>query len=179
MSIPAPQAEAAAALREMVGAAPVETHVSAVYIGRDAALKLKKAVALGFLDFTMLAERERLLRRELALNQPFAPGLYRDVVPLIRAADGRLRLGFDEKGPDEAGPDEAGPPVEWVLRMAPVAPADFLDAAAAADGLDAARLDALADAVAAMHAALPPAAAVPDFAAVLAGNARAALAAGL
>ncbi|RYJ03168.1 MAG: hypothetical protein EON47_05030, partial [Acetobacteraceae bacterium] len=123
-------------------------------------------VALGFLDFTALTERERLLRRELALNQPFAPGLYRDVVPITRAADGRLAL------------DGAGEAVDWVLRLAPVPPGDFLDAVAAAGGLDDARLDALADAVAAMHAALPPAA-PPDFARVITGNARACRRAGL
>ena len=166
MSIPAPQAEVAALLRRLTGAAPIETHISAVFVGPEQALKLKKAVALGFLDFTALAERERLLRREWEINHPFAPGLYRDVQPVTRAPDGTLAL---------AG---AGEPVDWVLRMAPVPPGDFLDAVAARDGLDEARLDAMADAVAAMHAALPPAAA-PPFPPVLEGNVRAALAAGL
>jgi aminoglycoside phosphotransferase family enzyme len=171
VTIPAPQAEAAALLRRLAGAAPVETHISAVFIGRSEVWKLKKAVALGFLDFTALTERERLLRRELELNRPFAPGLYRDVLPITRAADGTLAL------------DGAGEAVDWVLRLAPVPPGDFLDAVAASGGLDAARLDAprldeLADAVAAMHAALP-AAAAPDFARVIAGNARACRRAGL
>ena len=170
MTIPAPQAETASLLRRLTGAAPIETHISAVFVGPAAALKLKKAVALGFLDFTAPAERARLLRRELELNRPFAPGLYRDVVAVTRGADGRLAL------------DGPGEPVDWVLRMAPVPAADFLDAVAAAGGLDEARLDALADAVVAMHAALPPLAAgtpPPDLAPVLEGNARAALAAGL
>lgn len=167
MSIPAPQAGVAALLRRLTGAAPIETHISAVFVGADAALKLKKAVALGFLDFTVPAERARLLRRELEINRPFAPGLYRDVLPVTRAADGTLAL------------DGSGEPVDWVLRMAPVPPGDFLDAVAAAGGLDEARQDALADAVAAMHAALPPAAAPPPFLPVLEGNRRACLAAGL
>ncbi|MDN3568893.1 hypothetical protein QWZ14_31330, partial [Paeniroseomonas aquatica] len=144
MTIPAPQAETASLLRRLTGAAPIETHISAVFVGPAAALKLKKAVAFGFLDFTAPAERARLLRRELELNRPFAPGLYRDVVAVTRGADGRLAL------------DGPGEPVDWVLRMAPVPAADFLDAVAAAGGLDEARLDALADAVVAMHAALPP-----------------------
>ncbi len=165
MSLPAAQAEAGALLARLAGAAPVETHISAVYVGREDAWKLKKAVALGFLDFTRLAERERLLRRELALNAPFAPALYREVVPVTRGADGALRLGG------------AGEPLEWVLRMAPLPPGDFLEAQVA-EGLDAARLDALADAVFAMHAALP-AEAAPGFRAVIEGNGRAALGAGL
>ena len=165
MSLPAAQAEVGALLARLAGAAPVETHVSAVYVGQEDAWKLKKAVALGFLDFTSLAERERLLRRELALNAPFAPGLYREVVPITRGEDGALALG---------GP---GDPVEWVLRMAPLPPGDILGAQAAG-AFDAARLDALADAVFAMHAALPPQAA-PGFRTVIEGNGRAALAAGL
>ena len=141
--IPAAQQEAAALLRRLTGAAPLETHVSAVFVGREDAFKLKKAVRLGFLDFSTLAAREHFCRRELALNQGFAPGLYRDVLPITRGPDGAPRLGGEGKA------------LEWVLRMAPVPAGDFLDAVAERGGLDAALLDALGDAVAAMHAALP------------------------
>ena len=37
--------------------------------------------------------RRRFALRELELNQPAAPGLYRDVVPIVRRADGSLALG--------------------------------------------------------------------------------------
>jgi len=164
VSVPAPQAEVAALLRGLVGADPVETHISAVFVGPDDAWKLKKAVALGFLDFSTLAAREHFLRRELAVNQPFAPGLYRAVVAVTRDAGGGLRLGG------------AGKPVEWLLRMAPIPPGDFLDAGAA---LSPARLDEVADVVAACHAALPSAAADGSLTAVIAGNAEAAGRAGL
>jgi hypothetical protein len=108
----------------------------------------------------------------LEVNRDFAPELYRDVVPVTRAPSGGLELGGD------------GEPVDWVLRMAPVPPADFLDAAAVRGGGPAPELlDEAADAVAAMHAALPPApAGVDAVAAVMAaldGTRRAALAAGL
>jgi aminoglycoside phosphotransferase family enzyme/predicted kinase len=135
--IPPGQSETAAFLARVSGASPIETHISAVFVGRDTVWKMKKAVALGFLDFTRLEDRERFCRRELALNQPHAPGLYRDVVQVTRGADGALREGGD------------GPPVEWLVRMAPVPPGDFLDRITP----DAALLDATADAVAAMHAA--------------------------
>ncbi len=46
-----------------------------------------------------------MLRRELALNQPVAPEIYVDVIPVTREADGCFALGGD------------GSPVEWVLRM--------------------------------------------------------------
>ncbi|RAI59275.1 bifunctional aminoglycoside phosphotransferase/ATP-binding protein [Roseicella frigidaeris] len=168
--IPPAQAGTAALLRRLTGAEPIETHISAVFVGREAAWKLKKAVALGFLDFSKLAARAHFLRRELEINQPFAPALYRGLVPVTRAPDGGLAL------------DGEGEVVEWVLRMAPVPAADFLDAVAARQGLEPARLDAVADAVFAQHAALPPVAGIdaPDaLRRVLAGNGTAARAAGL
>ena len=99
--IPEEQRPAAALLGRLTGAAaPIETHISAVFVGPDAAFKLKKAVDLGFLDFTALEARERFARRELEINARFAPGLYRDVVPnrgaiLIPTRDGEQgRFGF-------------------------------------------------------------------------------------
>lgn len=169
MSIPPTQAEANALLARLSGAAPVETHISAVYVGRDCAWKLKKAVALGFLDFRRTEDRERFCRRELALNAPQAPGLYRDVVAITRGDDGALRIGGE------------GAAVDWVLRMDPVPAGDFLDAVAARGELTAPLLDAAADAVAAMHAAAERT--TPDapaaMARILEGNVPAALRAGL
>jgi aminoglycoside phosphotransferase family enzyme/predicted kinase len=164
VTIPAEQAEVAALLRRLSGAEPIETHISAVFVGPDTAWKLKKAVTLGFLDFAPLAAREGFARRELALNQLLAPGLYRDVVPVTRAPDGALAIGGE------------GAVLDWVLRMAPVPAGDFLDAVADRGGLDGALLDAMADAVVASHAAAVPA--PPEFdapgaaARVLAGNIR-------
>jgi aminoglycoside phosphotransferase family enzyme len=166
-----PQAPVAALLRRLSGAEPIETHISAVYVGAETAWKLKKAVRLGFLDFSTLEARERFARRELALNQPLAPGLYRDLVAVTRAPDGTLALDGD------------GEVVDWVLRMAPVPAADFLDAVADRGGLTGAMQDAMADAVLASHQAAVPA---PDgfdapaaAARVLAGNIRDCRATGL
>jgi aminoglycoside phosphotransferase family enzyme/predicted kinase len=169
MSIPAAQAEVAALLRGLAGRDPVETHISAVFVGADTVWKLKKAVRLSFVDFSTLAERERTARREFELNAPHAPGLYRDVVAVVRGADGALALGG------------AGEVLDWVVRMGRVPEGDFLDTIAARGGLDPALLDALADAVAAMHAAIPPAACdhPAALARVVEGNARAARDAGV
>jgi aminoglycoside phosphotransferase family enzyme/predicted kinase len=163
--IPPIQADAAAFLATRSGADPVETHISAVYVGPDTAWKMKKAVALGFLDFTRIEDRERFCRRELELNRPHAPGIYRDVVALTRGPDGALREGGDS------------PAVEWVLRMAPIPPADFLDRVTP----DAALLDAMADAVAAMHAAAERATVDTPavMASILEGNVPSALRAGM
>jgi len=174
VSIPPEQRETAAFLRELAGREPVETHISAVFIGADTVWKLKKAVRLSFLDFSELPARHRFLLRELEVNRAAAPELYRDVVPVARRADGALALG------DPGQPGSAV--VDWVLRMAPVPPGDFLDAIALRHGLTPALLDALADTVSAYHQALPQVAGVDLPAAMRAvaqGNARAAHDAGL
>ncbi|HYF09697.1 MAG TPA: hypothetical protein VD970_18920 [Acetobacteraceae bacterium] len=135
--------EVAALLTRLTGAAPVETHGAAVFVGPEAAYKVKKPVRFGYLDFSTLDARERMLRRELALNAPQAPGLYRAVLPVTRGPDRALRLGGE------------GPAEEWVLEMAPLGRDDFLDAVAARGDLSPAMLDALTDTVVAMHAAAP------------------------
>ena len=146
MSIPAGQEEVSAYLRALAGTDPIETHISLVFVGRDTVWKLKKAVRLPFLDFSPLDARRRFALREFALNHAAAPGLYRDVVPVIRAPDGKLAFG------DAAEPVVA---VDWVLRMARVPAADFLDRIAEDGGLTAALLEATADAVARFHQGLP------------------------
>ncbi len=168
--IPPAQAEVAAFLAGLAGAEPIETHISAVFVGRDTAWKMKKAVALGFLDFSTLAARAHFCRRELELNQPAATGIYRDVVAITRAPDGSLQEGG------------GGEVVEWVLRMAPIPAEDFLDAVAARGALTPELLDVLGDRVFALHQAAPPVAGLEAPAAmaeVLTGNLRAARAAGL
>src|SRR5271165_5877165 len=147
VTAPPQQAEVVAFLRGLAGTEPLETHISLVFVGTDAVWKLKKAVRLAFLDFTSLEARQRFTLRELELNRPAAPGLYRDVVPVVRCVDGTL--GFGETGEH--------PVVDWVLRMAPVPAGDFLDAIAASGRLTAELLDALGDAVAAFHRGLTPA----------------------
>ena len=162
------QAETVTFLTARAGAPPIQTHISYLFLGQDTVWKLKKAVRLPFLDFTRLEDRRHFCERELALNAPAAPGLYRDVVPVVRSPDGSLAI------------DEAGEVVDWVVRMARVPADDFLDVRAAATGLSPSLLDQIADAVAARHMSLPPVRRIqPDMEAIALGNVRSALAAGL
>lgn len=171
MAIPRQQEATAALLEQLAGAPPIETHISLVFVGADTAWKLKKAVKLPFLDFTSVEDRRRFTERELALNAPAAPGLYRDMVAVVRRPDGTLALA--------AMPTNA-PVVDWVLRMAPVPAGDFVDAVAARGGLAPALQDALADAVAAYHQGLPPLEGVqPPMRQIVLGNVPSALGAGL
>lgn len=169
MTIPADQDEVARFLAGLAGGPPKETHISAVFIGSDTVWKLKKAVRLPFLDFTTLDARARFLRRELELNQPWAAGLYRDVVGIVRQPDGSVAIGD-------------GDPIEFVLRMAKVPPADFCDEIASNNGLTEKLLDEIGDIVAQYHQGLPPASGV-DFARAMLritdGNAKSAASAGL
>ncbi len=158
-------------LRSLCVDPPVETHISLVFLGLATAWKLKKAVRLPFLDFSTLATRRQLLHRELALNAPMAPGLYQDVVAVAPGVEGGLDFFPDHPAP-----------LDWVLRMARVPAADFLDAVAARGDLTPALQDALGDAVAAFHAGLAPVHGVGAVAALIrvaAGNVVAAREAGL
>jgi uncharacterized protein len=169
MTIPAEQQEVTDYLSGLSGAPPKETHISAVFIGADTVWKLKKAVGMSFLDFSGLDAREHFLRRELALNKAATPGIYRDVVAVSRRPDGALELGGEN-------------PVDWVLRMAVVPQADFLDVIASKGALTPRLLEDLGDCVADYHNRLAPVAdwdSAGTLLRITEGNAVSALAAGL
>ena len=83
----------------------IETHIAAVFLIGDQAYKMKKAVDLGFLDFSTRDKRAWAIRRELEFNRRTAPDVYLAVSQVVRRADGRLAF------------DEAGAPLESVLCM--------------------------------------------------------------
>ncbi|MDD2877025.1 MAG: AAA family ATPase [Acidiphilium sp.] len=148
--IPASQAEVTRFLAELTGARPIETHISAVFAGKDVAWKLKKAVHLPYLDFSTVAARHTMLLRELALNRRTAPEIYRSVQAVLRQPDGTL--GLSGSSPVAEG----WPVLDWVLEMARIPQADFFDTMAAGHRLHDALLDELADCVSAFHETLPP-----------------------
>lgn len=63
-------------------AALSETHSAVVFFAGECALKLKKPVDLGFLDFTSLHARKDACAREVELNRRFAPDVYLGVAEL-------------------------------------------------------------------------------------------------
>src|SRR5262249_7878280 len=102
-----------------------------------------------FLDYSTLERRKRACEAELAVNQPFAPDIYRRVVPITRMDHGRLAL------------DGAGTPVEWAVEMRRFDEEATLDHLAEAGRIDATLAEALGRAVAAAHATAPVVAAAP------------------
>jgi aminoglycoside phosphotransferase family enzyme/predicted kinase len=71
----------------------IETHISLVFLTGTEVFKVKKALDLGFLDFSTLARRRRACEAEVALNARLAPGVYLGVVPVALGPDGLHRVG--------------------------------------------------------------------------------------
>lgn len=69
----------------------VQTHISAVLLGKRHALKLKKPVDFGFLDYTTLERRRRACEAEVLLNRRLCSGIYLKVQPVVEVA-GRPQL---------------------------------------------------------------------------------------
>lgn len=122
----------------------IETHISTLLLAGTGALKLKKPLAPGFLDFRTLAQREHFCREELRINRRTAPALYRDVLPVTGSVQAP-RIGGE------------GPVLDWALWMRRFDNGQLYDRLARRGALTAAHVDALAGVVAAFHVALPPA----------------------
>jgi aminoglycoside phosphotransferase family enzyme/predicted kinase len=122
----------------------LETHASLVFLAGERAYKLKRAVTYPYLDFATAEQRRRVCEAELALNRRTAPALY-----LGLRALGRTQAG-------EIGFVAEGPAVDWVVVMRRFDQALVFDALAKAGRLDASLMRALADRIAAFHAAAAP-----------------------
>jgi hypothetical protein len=120
----------------------IETHISTVLLAGDSAIKLKKPVALDFLDFSTPALRHHFCSEELRINRRTAPDLYRAVLPVTGTPEDP-RLGG------------AGPAIDWALWMRRFDNAQLYDRLARAGKLTADHIDALAGVIAAFHAGLP------------------------
>ena len=62
-----------------------QTHISFVFLTRNFVYKVKKAVDLGFLDFTTLEKRHFFCEKELELNRRLCGDMYLEVVPINRS----------------------------------------------------------------------------------------------
>jgi len=119
----------------------IDTHISIVFLVGDRVFKMKRALKLSFLDYSTLAERERLCRAEFELNRRTAPVLYRAVRRLTRAPDGGLEWDGD------------GPLVEPVLEMARFGDDALFDHLATEGKLNPGLMVQLGDIIAEFHAA--------------------------
>jgi len=73
-----------------------ETHISRLYFTSRHVYKIKKALNLGFVDFSSLAQRHQYCLEEIRLNRRLCPQTYLGVLPIY----------FGEKGYQLKGPGE-------------------------------------------------------------------------
>ena len=117
----------------------IETSCAWVFLGGERALKVKKPVDFGFLDFSTLEKRRWALARELAFNRVTAPDIYR----AVRAITPEAESGFAFDG--------AGEPIEYALEMRRFDPAAVLSERP--DEVDGTLAETLARTIARFHAA--------------------------
>ncbi len=122
------------------GAPPevIETHGALVFLTDTRAFKMKKAVNLGYLDFSTLASRRHALERELELNRRTAPGIYLQTIPVRRSMAGLELAGVGEV-------------VEWLLEMVRFPPGSLLSDLWRRGGLSDRIMEILARRVARFH----------------------------
>lgn len=131
-------------------AGPIETHGAVVVLAGDRAYKIKKPVALPYMDLSTVAKRRRICRREVEINRRTAPELYLGVGAVTVGRDGRWRL----RGPDEPL-GEGERPVEPVVVMQRFDGDRLFDRLAERGELTDTDLDRLATAVARAHGDAP------------------------
>ncbi len=142
---PGEQARLVAALREPWRHGPdctrvdlLETHISYVLLTGAHAYKIKKAIALEFLDFRTLAARRYYCDEELRLNRRLAPALYECVVPITGSPDAPQLCG-------------AGAVLDYAVRMREFPQQMLLSSMLDRQEVDERRIDELAAEVARFH----------------------------
>jgi aminoglycoside phosphotransferase family enzyme/predicted kinase len=122
----------------------VETHSALIFLTKDDAYKIKRAVKYAYLDYSTPDLRQQMLERELKLNQATAPTIYKDILPITLMPDGTLAVGG------------TGDPVEWMLRMARFPASDELDVIAKKGDLTDALAAHMGQSIARYHIATQP-----------------------
>lgn len=122
----------------------IETHMSWIFLTARHAYKLKKPVALPFLDHRALARRQRSCVKELALGRRLAAEVYLAVVPLMWSARG-LALGTD------GGAAPGVEIVDWLVAMRRLPETAMLPHALASGTASAADAEALGAVLAAFY----------------------------
>ncbi len=126
----------------------LQTHLSSLLFAGDQVFKLKRPLALPFVDFSSLAQRHAACLDELRLNQRTAPQWYQAVVPVQDAGQGAFIAA--------PGTAAAATVVDWAVQMRRFDDR-WLFSRLAADGqLTPAQVDALAATLAGFHHQLAP-----------------------
>ncbi|TLU84262.1 MAG: hypothetical protein FDX30_05960 [Chlorobium sp.] len=128
----------------------VETHISWIFLTEKWAYKVKKAVNLGFLDFTTLEKRHHFCQEELRLNRRLCPDIYHSVVPVVKSGNGYFM-------------EREGEIVDYAVKMVRFDRSMELDRMLSKKLLSKEHILALSRTVADFHLSLPPAQAKSEF----------------
>lgn len=124
----------------------IDTHGAIVFLCRERAYKLKRAVKFPYMDFSTEARRAAMCAAEIDVNRRSAPEIYLGIAPVMRR-DGRLALG-------EVG-ETSGHAVDWLVVMRRFDEEGLLDRMAARGALTPELMAALGARVAQFHDGLP------------------------
>ncbi|HYM44913.1 MAG TPA: AAA family ATPase [Solirubrobacteraceae bacterium] len=123
-----------------------ETHGSRVFVAGEHAYKVKKPLALGFLDYSTLERRRAACREEVRVNRELAGDLYVGVRAIVSTPEG---FAF--------APDDAPDAVEYAVQMRSFREEDTLAGLIARGSLTRAHIDAVARRLASFHRHAPAA----------------------
>jgi aminoglycoside phosphotransferase family enzyme/predicted kinase len=124
----------------------IDTHGAVVFLCRERAYKLKRAVKFPYMDFSTERRRAAMCAAEIDVNRRSAPEIYLGVAPVLRR-DGKLALG-------EVG-ETSGQAVDWLVVMQRFDEEGLLDRMAARGVLTPELMAALGARVAQFHDGLP------------------------
>ena len=126
----------------------VDTHGAVVFLTRERAYKLKRAVKFPYMDFSTVTIRAAMCRAEIDINHKLAPEIYLGVAAVRRAADGSLSLGGVGEFVEDA--------IDWLVVMRRFDEEGLLDRMADRRALTPELMAALGTRVAAYHNHLEP-----------------------
>lgn len=118
----------------------VQTQMSFVLLTGKHAYKIRKPVNLGYVDYTTLEKRRLFSEKEVVLNRRMCPDAYLGVVP-ITSQGGQFSLGG------------SGEVVDYAVKIQQLPESGMMDRRLLNWTLDASMVEAVAEKVAAFHAA--------------------------
>lgn len=124
----------------------IDTHGAVVFLCRERAYKLKRAVKFPYMDFSTEPRRAEMCAAEIDVNRRSAPEIYLGIAPVLRR-DGKLALGEIGETSEHA--------IDWLVVMRRFDEEGLLDRMAARGALTPALMAALGARVAQFHDALP------------------------
>lgn len=116
----------------------IETHISHILLTGTYAYKIKKALNLGFLDFSTLDKRLHACQEEIRLNQRLASHVYLGVVPITGT-------------PEAPHMDGMGKPIEYAVKMRQFQSDATLDRLDSAKQLTQTQIEAVGSTLARFH----------------------------